>query len=58
MSEVPPSFPLTSMTLKRASKWQLMTQRHVHITSYDDRTNVIRRVTVSSTNTQCRRSSQ
>ncbi|KAH3715912.1 hypothetical protein DPMN_058628 [Dreissena polymorpha] len=44
MSEVSPTLPATSLRFKRTSKW------NVNMTSYNDGTNVIRRVSVSCTN--------
>ncbi|KAH3883100.1 hypothetical protein DPMN_007050 [Dreissena polymorpha] len=59
MSEVSPTLPVTSLTLKRTSKWQLMTSvARPYDVLYNDGTNVIRRVSVSSTHVPCRRSSQ
>ncbi|KAH3719162.1 hypothetical protein DPMN_061994 [Dreissena polymorpha] len=55
MSEVSPTLPVTSLTFKRTSKWQLMTSV---ARPYDDGTNVIWRVLMSSTKVLCRRSSQ
>ncbi|KAH3715412.1 hypothetical protein DPMN_058121 [Dreissena polymorpha] len=58
MSELLPTLPVTSLTFKWTSKWQLMTSVARPYDVLYDGTNVIRRASVSSTNVSCRRSSQ